>query len=118
MTAASMWRTSSSSRYDEPGPGGASTCIGAPESGSGLLVLLRVYQGFLMTISSSTMGRLGATVAGTDPCSTGGHPKLQQKKRRLQMNKFRFVLNALAVLVFTCAFASLAQAQATRTWVS
>ena len=34
------------------------------------------------------------------------------------MNKFRFVLNALAVLVFTCAFASLAQAQATRTWVS
>jgi hypothetical protein len=34
------------------------------------------------------------------------------------MTKFRFVLNALAVLVFTCAFASLAQAQATRTWVS
>jgi hypothetical protein len=28
------------------------------------------------------------------------------------------VLNLLAVLVFTCAFASLAQAQATRTWVS
>jgi hypothetical protein len=28
------------------------------------------------------------------------------------------VLNVLAVLVFTCAFASLAQAQATRTWVS
>jgi hypothetical protein len=34
------------------------------------------------------------------------------------MTKFRFILNALAVLVFTCAFASLAQAQATRTWVS
>jgi hypothetical protein len=28
------------------------------------------------------------------------------------------VLNVLAVLVFTCAFASIAQAQATRTWVS
>jgi hypothetical protein len=28
------------------------------------------------------------------------------------------VLNILAVLVFTCAFASMAQAQATRTWVS
>jgi hypothetical protein len=28
------------------------------------------------------------------------------------------VLNLLAVLIFTCAFASLAQAQATRTWVS
>ena len=34
------------------------------------------------------------------------------------MNKFRFAINALAVLVFTIAFASLAQAQATRTWVS
>src|SRR6266481_2675994 len=64
------------------------------------------------------MGRLGATVAGTDPRSTGGHPNLQLKKRRLQMNKFRFTINALAVLVFTLAFASLAQAQATRTWVS
>src|SRR4030088_1986417 len=28
------------------------------------------------------------------------------------------VLNLLAVLIFTCAFASMAQAQATRTWVS
>ncbi len=34
------------------------------------------------------------------------------------MNKFRFTINALAVLVLTLAFASLAQAQATRTWVS
>ncbi len=34
------------------------------------------------------------------------------------MNKFRFTINALAVLVFTLAFASLAQAQASRTWVS
>jgi hypothetical protein len=34
------------------------------------------------------------------------------------MNKFRTTINILAVLVFTLAFASLAQAQATRTWVS
>jgi hypothetical protein len=34
------------------------------------------------------------------------------------MKRFRFIFNALAVLVFTLAFASLAQAQATRTWVS
>jgi hypothetical protein len=34
------------------------------------------------------------------------------------MNKFRFTINTLAVLVFTLAVASLAQAQATRTWVS
>src|SRR5436853_7870839 len=69
--------------------------------------------------SRSTMGRLGATVAGTDPCSTGGHPKLQQKeKRRLQMNKFRFTLMALAIMAFTLMISSSAQAQATRTWVS
>jgi hypothetical protein len=34
------------------------------------------------------------------------------------MNKFRFSLNALAVVIFTLAVTSLAQAQATRTWVS
>ena len=34
------------------------------------------------------------------------------------MNKFRFVLKTLTIAVFICAFASLAQAQATRTWVS
>jgi hypothetical protein len=34
------------------------------------------------------------------------------------MNKFRFTINALAILVFTLAFVSIAQAQATRTWVS
>src|SRR5258706_6576507 len=42
----------------------------------------------------------------------------QQKKRRLQMNKFRFTINVLAIAIFTFAFASFAQAQATRTWVS
>jgi hypothetical protein len=64
------------------------------------------------------MGRLGATVAGTDPCSTGGHPQLSKEKRRLQMNKFRLTLSALAIAIVTLAFASLAQAQANRTWVS
>jgi len=34
------------------------------------------------------------------------------------MNKFRFTINALAIAAFTLAFASIAQAQATRTWVS
>jgi hypothetical protein len=34
------------------------------------------------------------------------------------MNKFRFTVNALAVVIFTLAVASLANAQATRTWVS
>src|SRR5207237_9545017 len=65
------------------------------------------------------MGRLGATVAGTAPCSTAGHPKTStERKRRLQMNKFRFTINVLAIAIFTLAFASIAQAQATRTWVS
>jgi hypothetical protein len=74
---------------------------------------------FMTKYFLSTMGRLGATVAGTDPCSTGGHPQLQQKeKRRLQMNKFRFTISVLAIAIFTLAFASIAQAQATRTWVS
>jgi hypothetical protein len=34
------------------------------------------------------------------------------------MNKIRFTINAVATLIFTLACASLAQAQATRTWVS
>jgi Right handed beta helix region len=34
------------------------------------------------------------------------------------MNKFRFTINALAIAIFTLALASMAQAQATRTWVS
>src|SRR5436189_4882111 len=40
------------------------------------------------------------------------------KKRRLQMNMFRFTIQMLAIAIFTFAFASMAQAQATRTWVS
>src|SRR5437879_4770054 len=72
----------------------------------------------MKTHSSATMGRLGATVAGTDPCSTGGHPQTSTEKRRLQMNKFRFTIKILAIATFMVAFASLAQAQATRTWVS
>src|SRR5256884_3936940 len=72
----------------------------------------------MKTHSSATMGRLGATVAGTDPCSTGGHPQTSTEKRRLQMNKFRFTIKILAIAIFALAFASMAQAQATRTWVS
>lgn len=34
------------------------------------------------------------------------------------MNKFRFTIKVLAIAVFALAFASMAQAQATRTWVS
>ena len=34
------------------------------------------------------------------------------------MNKFRFTINALAIAIFMVAFASISQAQATRTWVS
>jgi len=30
---------------------------------------------------SLTNGKLGATVAGTDPSSTGGHPKLSTGKK-------------------------------------
>jgi Right handed beta helix region len=80
--------------------------------------LQALIEGFDENHFSATMGRLGATVAGTDPCSTGGHPKLQQKKRRLQMNKFRFTIKVMAIATFLFAFASMAQAQATRTWVS
>src|SRR5256714_2917857 len=39
-------------------------------------------------------------------------------KRRLQMNKFRFTIKLLVIATFLLAFASIAQAQATRTWVS
>src|ERR1051326_1052735 len=41
-----------------------------------------------------------------------------KEKRRLQMNKFRFTINAVAIAIFTLAFASLAQAQASRPWGS
>ena len=44
------------------------------------------------------------------------HPKLQSK-RRLQMKKFQSTINALAVIVFSLTFVSIAQAQL-RTWVS
>src|SRR2546421_996505 len=64
------------------------------------------------------MGRLGATVAGTIRVLLAAIPNFQQKKRRLQMNKFRFTLMALAMLAFTLMISSSAQAQATRTWVS
>src|ERR1051326_5702129 len=65
---------------------------------------------------SSTMGRIGATVAGTDPCSTGSQPKTSKKET--PMNKFRFTIHALAFAVFMIALTSAAQAQASRPWVS
>src|SRR5260370_25115769 len=34
------------------------------------------------------------------------------------MNKFRLIINGLAITIFLLAFGSIAQAQATRTWVS
>jgi hypothetical protein len=66
----------------------------------------------------ATMGRLGATVAGTIRVLLVAIPKTSTEKRRLQMNKFRFTIKLLAIAIFMFAFASLAQAQATRTWVS
>src|SRR6266850_7628292 len=41
-----------------------------------------------------------------------------QSKRRNTMKRFLLNRNILTALLFTLAFASLAQAQATRTWVS
>src|SRR5258706_9644954 len=38
--------------------------------------------------------------------------------RRFQMKTFRVTFSVLAIAIFTLAFASTAQAQATRTWVS
>jgi hypothetical protein len=64
------------------------------------------------------MGKLGATVAGTDPRSTGGHPHNLKRKKETPMNKLRFTLTALAIMAFTLMIASGVQAQATRTWVS
>src|SRR5438132_11978101 len=64
------------------------------------------------------MGRLGATVAGTIRVLLVAIPKLSTEKRRLQMNKFRFTIKLLVIATFLLAFASIAQAQATRTWVS
>src|SRR5690242_4669345 len=53
------------------------------------------------------------------PRSTGGHPNIQpRRKRRHQMNTFRFTIKLMVIAAFTFAFATLAQAQATRTWVS
>jgi hypothetical protein len=65
------------------------------------------------------MGRLGTTVAGTESVFYWWPPKLSTENiRRLQMNKFRFTIKILVIATFLLAFASIAQAQATRTWVS
>src|SRR5881227_888725 len=64
-----------------------------------------------------SMGRLGAAVAGTIRVLLVAPPNFSGKGDS-KMNKFRLTINALAVALFTLAFASAAQAQATRTWVS
>jgi hypothetical protein len=64
-------------------------------------------------------GKLGAAVAGTESVFYWRpSPTFNQRKRRLQMNKFRFTVKLLVIATFLLAFASIAQAQATRTWVS
>ena len=64
------------------------------------------------------MGTIGATVNGTYPSSTDGPPGTLKPKGDPQMNKFRFTLKFLAIAIVMFAFASIAQAQASRTWVS
>jgi hypothetical protein len=63
------------------------------------------------------MGTFGATVNGTHPSSTDGPPRTSNQKET-PMNKFRFTIKVLAIATFIFAFASIAQAQASRTWVS
>jgi hypothetical protein len=66
-----------------------------------------------LTLSTGLIGAL----AGTIRIPLVATPQLQNK-RRFQMNKFRLSFRLLAIAIFTLAFASMAQAQATRTWVS
>src|SRR5437773_5892518 len=63
------------------------------------------------------MERLGSAVTGPLSAFYWGRPKIN-KRRTLHINTFRFAMKTLAVVIFTLAFVSLAQAQATRTWVS
>jgi hypothetical protein len=56
-------------------------------------------------------------LASFDPKNRLSAIKLNPK-RRTHMSKFRFTLNVLAVAIFTLTVVSMAQAQATRTWVS
>jgi hypothetical protein len=80
---------------------------------------LYVYQGVLMTtFLGQITGKLGATVTGTTSVFNWRPSPNIYEKRRLQMNKFRFTINLLAIAIFTLAFATMAQAQASRTWVS
>jgi len=69
----------------------------------------------MKTYLSLTMGRIGAAVDGTIRVLLVAPPNF---KRRLQMNKFRFTISALVFALFTITFASVAHAQASRTWVS
>jgi len=51
------------------------------KKGSLAFIAFDIMQESAMKYSSLTKGKLGATVAGIDPCSTGGHPQLQQKEK-------------------------------------
>jgi hypothetical protein len=44
--------------------------------------------------------------------------QLSKEKGDSKMNKFRLTINAIAIAIFTLVFVSIAQGQATRTWVS
>jgi hypothetical protein len=81
--------------------------------------MIKVFQGWFSQSGNCLLmtGRIGATVNGTQLSSTGGPPEFQLKGD-FQMNKFRFTIKLLAIAIFMIAFASLAQAQASRTWVS
>jgi hypothetical protein len=54
----------------------------------------------------------------SDPVLLVAIPSFLTNKRRLQMSKFRFTLQVLAIATVMFAFASISQAQASRTWVS
>jgi hypothetical protein len=64
-----------------------------------------------------SMGRLGAAVAGTIRVLLVAPPNFSGKGDS-KMNKFRLMISAVAVALFALTFASAANAQATRTWVS
>src|SRR5262245_51430891 len=54
----------------------------------------------------------------TDPRSTDSQTQTRTAKGELLMNTIQFTLRTLAVVICTLTFISIAQAQASRTWVS
>src|SRR5438309_7228199 len=63
------------------------------------------------------MGSFNAAVAGPLRVLLVA-PQNFNVNKETPMKKFRFTIDAMAVVIFTLAFVSIAQAQATRTWVS